>query len=268
MDDLFNKSWELQSRIYKQKSKIQLKKHLRGNNYLDVRKCLYYICVKCIQHDDASCLGSVLLFFANRTMSSNVKLMNEYGLWYLSMKISKKCFEYLVSVPESINKHNTIARKIHPLIAIDSEVSIRCRISGTIRVFESPYNLFTNHHPVLHIACINWNEYAVGVLLKNGANVNEVIFGTRYNAFHSSMLMRLYYKYYTRNVQFVESHNKIVRRMSLNLLDKIIQMLLLAGIDTHAETCHSRIACDGGKVMFSFPSVINETVGSFSENCH
>jgi len=276
--ELFAKSWTEQSAIYKQKSKRQLKRHLRKMSYLmedwhylNVRKCLYDICADCIRNDDVSCLDSVLSYsMKHHTRVSKMKFMNDYGgLWYLSMKESTECFEYLVSITMDINEQLLTIRKDDYQ---ENEVTIDSGANGMIYITKNNYPHTLNTltcYPVLHIACINCEDSAVGVLLKNRANVNVMDYGTGNNALHQSMCMRLHYKFnecHYRDKLMVVSCDRIMWK--LNLLDRIIQMLLLAGANTNVERNYTMMECDGRTEMFSLSRVINETVGSFTENCY
>jgi len=267
--DIVNKSWDEQSIMYKQKGLKQLKKYLKGMHYLNVRTSLYYMCIECIRNDDALCLGSVLSYFAKRTMGSEASLVNGYGLWYLSMKQSKKCFEYLVSVSKNINERIPTIRLTHTdEVVIFSKERTCIETSNLFRPGDS-----CTYYSVLNIACINGNEHAVSVLLKNGADVNNKEPQKGYNAFHHSMLMRKYHKYneyrqYGPTMPITKSNNKITQTRSMQSLDKIMQMLLLSGVDTATNDNCSLMVCDGRTVMFSLSCVINETVGSFTENCY
>jgi len=139
--DISNKSWNEIAFMCKQRNKKQLRECLKGVDRNGIIMIFMEIFNKCITNDDGSCLRSLLPYVSARLKFDDADfVVNYFDLLITSLKKNKKCFEYLISISDGINQ--------------------RVGYGGS--------------KPILHRACEQIDDVAVGIILKYGANVNQI----------------------------------------------------------------------------------------------
>jgi len=252
--DIVNKSWNEIAFACKQKNKKILRKCLEGcddpkcmrnsGNAECLQNChdpvkirfIAKLFEKCVIYDtDCQCIESLLPYIAARYEFSMDRIIDEFGLMTSSIRTNRKLFEYLVRTTNNINGHIKVgyARK-----------------------------------PILHLACENSDDVAVGILLKYGASVNE----------KSNGVNALYYaieSYGRPHMKAAPNGSwRLCHSTGANKISKrIIRMLLLAGCDRRT-IIKTPIMVGFDDVIIGkiedpdLSRVICEAVKSFAENCY
>jgi len=133
--------WENVLQACNQKDKIALGIYFDGKWYHQNIKFLSKLFDFCLLCEDNTCLEFALQSVAERFNVPVCSLAYNFNLPILAMMKNKKCFEYLVSILNNLNY---------------------------------PVCYHSKYKPLLHFACENLDDVAVGILLKYGANVNHV----------------------------------------------------------------------------------------------
>jgi len=137
---------------------------LKQMSHNDAKKCLSKLFKENIS-DDATRLESLLAFVVVRERIPLNEIADYYDLYFLAMTNNKQFFEYLVSISINIDKY---------------------------RRYES------DHTTLLREACRKYDVEAVKILLKHGADVNEMRGSSRNSvlydvtsAIHETALLQL-----------------------------------------------------------------------------
>jgi len=244
--DIVNRGWNEIAFACKQKNKKILRECLKVRNHQECFRnsgdsdCLRYckdlersrflveLFDKCMRYDDGQCLESLLPYIAARYELPVERVVDLFGLMPSSMKLNKKCFEYLVRTADNIDRH------------------VICDYVRT---------------PILRHACEKADDIAVGILFKYGADVNKIKYCT-YATKALNIAIKLKGRYYTKSME--ESLFCIVRM--LLFAGYCVNENIISG--TPIEVYFDNVKTGDVESLTSLNYVVRKAAIGFTENSY